>query len=64
MDDLNSLATDTCDTCNRRGTTVLFHHHGAPVLAQCSCCAPKEFERVARRDIESWLRGDDRDDRR
>lgn len=64
MDDLNSLATDTCDTCGRRGTAVLFHHYGAPVLAQCSSCAPAEFERVSRRDIESWLRGDDRGDRR
>lgn len=59
MDDLNTLATDTCDTCGRHEATVLFHHLGAPVLTQCSSCAPKEFERVARRDIDNWLNGGD-----
>lgn len=53
--DWNYITVCTCDSCNRRSVGVMLHHYGTPVLFQCSTCSPREFERVARRDVDSWL---------
>lgn len=59
-----NIKFDHCDSCdsNRKSTKVpviTLFHYGDPVLTQCKRCAPKEFERQARRDIDAWLGGQD-----
>lgn len=52
-----ALTTDTCDSCGQKGLSVIHHHLGNPVLAQCKSCDPRNFEATARRDIDRWLAG-------
>ena len=51
--DETHFSNSDCDVCGSAGPTVLHYNNGAPVLAQCKACAPKEHDRVARRDIDS-----------
>lgn len=54
----NYIATDRCDSCGNRRPCVVFLHYGAPVLAQCKTCDPKNFEAVSRHAIDRWLAGE------
>lgn len=52
-----------CDDCGCRalGTEVLapiVDNDLSPILFICKDCDPRLFERVARRDIDSWLVGE------
>lgn len=58
MEDTITIKTCTCDDCGRRGPGVEYTNLGAPVLFVCRACEPKKFEQVARKDIDSWLNGD------
>lgn len=60
MENLDVIRTCSCDDCGRRGPAVELHDRGEPVYALCATCAPKLFERVARRDIDAWLGAGDR----
>lgn len=55
--DETHFSNSECDVCGSAGPTVMHYNNGAPVLTQCKACAPKEHDRVARRDIDSWLQG-------
>lgn len=55
IEDTDVIRTCSCDVCGRRGPVVVIHHLGCEVLAACSACQPKQFERVARRDVDAWL---------
>jgi hypothetical protein len=53
----NEITRSTCDYCNRPDVVgTMIHEYGYAVLFECRECAPKRFEKTARRDIERWLR--------
>lgn len=58
--DTKTITTCVCDDCGRRGPGVEFTSLGVPVLFVCRACEPNHFDRTARRDIDAWLKGDDR----
>jgi hypothetical protein len=61
---VRNITRDFCDGCSDgpvrpQVPVITYYHYGAPVLTQCAECAPKEFERQAREDIDNWLKGAD-----
>ena len=54
-DDIDLIRTGACDVCNWRGPVVVLHDRGCEALAACRACQPRQFDRVARRDVDGWL---------
>lgn len=54
-EDIDVIRTASCDVCNWSGPVVVLHDLGLEVLAACRACKPKQFDRVARRDVDAWL---------
>jgi hypothetical protein len=52
-----TIATTSCDVCDRKGPVSLYHHRGTPVLASCSMCDPKAWERAGEEARTAWLEG-------
>jgi hypothetical protein len=57
--DHSVIKNSTCDDCGRKGPGTEYYSMGSPVYFACNSCAPKHFERQARKDIDRWLNGED-----
>lgn len=57
MEDTVTIKTCKCDDCGRTAPGLEYTSLGSPVLFVCKNCEPAKFERVARKDIDSWLSG-------
>lgn len=60
-EDFDYIATDKCDSCERRSVGVMLHCRGTPVMFLCAnpmCGGHLAFERTARDAIDRWLAGE------
>jgi predicted RNA-binding Zn-ribbon protein involved in translation (DUF1610 family) len=55
----SSIGTDTCDDCGRHGPGTRYSVEQGTIYFICASCGSKQFEKTARRDIDSWLAGAD-----
>lgn len=53
----SNISTDTCDDCGRHGPGTRYVQDDSTTYFICMSCGPKQFEKTARRDIDSWLAG-------
>lgn len=58
-DSFYSMTKSTCDLCGFEGPVSLYHLRGEAVIAQCSCCDPRAWDKAGQRAKEAWLSGDD-----
>lgn len=55
---MSYLGVCQCDDCLQEKISVIHKHMDTPVLAVCRDCNPRSFEEHAKREIDSWLNGD------
>lgn len=55
----SNISTDICDDCGHQGPGTRYAQDAETTYFICMSCGPKQFEKTARRDIDSWLAGGD-----